>query len=161
MLGSVEYKRGATGVVAIALASSLMPFADDTTPLIPIPWPTFMTYLWVSWGYLLLLPAVFGATYFWLGGRSASRSVVFGVVTIVAALNAWWIAAHWTLGLDHPGAGFVRAVALENACAFAAVVGLALAGVLRRSNAASDYAYTGMFVALGWCAFPLFGSFDL
>jgi len=161
MPGSVEYKRAGIGVVAIVLASSLMPFADDTTPLIPIPWPNFMAYLWVSWGYLLLLPAVFAATYFWLGGRSASRSVVFGVAAIVAALNAWWIAAHWTLGLDHPGAAFVRAVALENAAAFAVVLGLALAGVLRRSNAARDYAYIGMFVVLGWCAFPLFGRFDL
>jgi hypothetical protein len=159
MLGSVEYKRAGIGVVAIALASSLMPFADDTTPLIPIPSPNFTAYLFVSWGYLLILPAVFALSYFWLGARSASRPLVFGVVTIVAALNAWWIAAHWTLGLAHPGAAFVRAVAIENAVAFAVVLGLALAGVLRRSSAASDYAYVGMFVVLGWCAFPLFGSF--
>ena len=161
MLGSVEYKRVVIGVVTIALASSLMPFADDTTPLIPIPSPNFLAYLFVSWGYLLLLPAVFAASYFALRGRSAYPWLVFGAVTIVAALNAWSIAANWQRGLDHPGADFIRVVALENAVAFAVVAGLALVGVLRRSSAASDYAYIGMFVALGWCAFPLFGRFDL
>jgi len=161
MRGSVEYKRVGIGVVAIALASSLMPFADDTTPLIPIPSLNFVAYLFVSWGYLLFLPAVFAATYFGLRGRGVFRAMVFGVVTIVVALNAWWIAANWELGLHHPGANFIRAVAVENALAFAAVLGLALAGVVRRSSAASDYAYIGVFVALGWCAFPLFGSFDL
>ena len=35
--------------------------------------------------------------------------------------------------------------------------GLATAGVLRRSNALSAYAYIGVFMALGWCAFPLLG----
>src|SRR6185295_7699264 len=105
--------------------------ADDTTPLIPIPLPTFTAYLLVSWAYLLILPAVFAVSYFRLGGRGTSRPLVFGVATIVAALNAWWIAAHWALGLEHPGAAFVRAVAIENAVAFVVVVGLALAGVLR------------------------------
>lgn len=161
MLGPVEYKRAAIGIAAILALSSLMRLADDTTPLIPIPSHNFLAYLLVSWGYLLFLPAVFAVSYWAIRGRPVFRGVVLGIVTTVAALNAWWIAAKWTLGLDYPGRSFVHGVAFENALAFALVIGLAVTGVRSRSNVASDYAYIGLFVSLAWCAFPLFGHFDL
>ncbi len=156
-----EQKRGAIGVAVITLASALMPFADDTTPLIPVPFHNFMAYLFVSWGYLILLPAVFVVSYWKIRGRESSRALVLGVTLLVAALDAWWIVMHWALGLDYPGRAFVHAIALENVLAFAVVIGLAVTAALRRSNAVSDYAYIAMFVALGWCAFPLLGRFDL
>ena len=161
MPGPVEYKRGAIGIVVIAVVSSLMRFADDTTPLIPIPAHNFMVYLLASWGYLLLLPAVFAASYWAIRRRAAYRSMVLGIVAAVAALNAWWIGAKWTAGLDYPGRSFVHGVAIENALVFVVVAALAVAGMRRRSDATSDYAYVGLFVALAWCAFPLFGRLDL
>jgi hypothetical protein len=91
----------------------------------------------------------------------ASGVLVLAVALLVAALDAGWIIVRWALGLDYPGGAFVRAIALENALAFAVVIGLVLTGVLPRSRAASDYAYIAMFAALGWCAFPLLGRFDL
>jgi hypothetical protein len=157
----VNYKRAAIGVAITAAASSLMPFADDTTPLIPIPSHNFVVWLAVSWGYLIFLPAVFAVSYRVLNGRAMSRMWVLGIALVVAAFDATWISTHWSLGLEYPGGAFVHAVAIENALAFAIVIAFAVAGVLRRSSAASDYAYMGLFVALGWCAFPLFGHFDL
>lgn len=157
MPGPNEYRRAAIGIGVIVVVSSLMRFADDTTPLIPIPVHHFMAYLLVSWGYLLLLPAVFAASYWAIRRHAVFRWIVLYVVALVAALNAWWIGAKWTAGLDYPGARFVHGVAFENALLFAVVAGLAVVGVRRRSNAASDYAYLGLFVALAWCAFPLFG----
>ena len=61
------------------------------------------------------------------------------------------------LELANLTAAYGQAVALENAVVFAGVLGLATAGVVRRSNAISGYAYVAMFMALGWCAFPLLG----
>ena len=160
MPGPVEYKRSAIGVAIIVAASSLMPFADDNTPLIPIPAHNFMVWSFVSWGYLLFLPAVFAASYTALSGREISRLWVLGIALVVTAFDVYWISMYWSLALDYPGAEFAHGVAVENALVFAVVIGLAVAGVLRRSSVVSDYAYIGMFVALGWCAFPLFGHFD-
>ncbi|MEO8467333.1 MAG: hypothetical protein ABI640_18565 [Gammaproteobacteria bacterium] len=157
----MDYKRAAVGIAIIVAASGLMPFADDTTPLIPIPSHNFAAWLFLSWGYLLFLPAVFVVSFRALAGRAISRTWVLGVALLVAAFDAYWISTYWSLGLDYPGHAFVHAVAIENALAFALVVGLAVVGVVRRSSAVSEYAYIGLFVALGWCAFPLFGHFDL
>ena len=156
-MGTEDKKRIAIGVAAIVLASCLMPFADDTTPLIPMPVHNFAAYLFVSWGYLLLLPAVFVMTYWQFGGRDHARVLVLCVTVVIALLDTYWIATQWAMGLEHPGRAFLLAVAIENALVFAGVLGLATAGVLRRSNALSAYAYIGVFMALGWCAFPLLG----
>ncbi len=161
MRGPDEKRRGVIGVIVIVAASSLMPFADDTTPLIPIPFHNFALYLWVSWGYLIFLPAVFAASYWVIAGRPSSRIVMLAIALAVAVLDVFWILRYWALGLDYPGAAFVHAVALENALAFAVVIALGIAGVLRRSIRVSACAYIALFAVLGWCAFPLFGRFDL
>jgi hypothetical protein len=157
VLNSDEKKRIAVGICAIVAASCLMPFADDTTPLIPIPVHNFAAYLFVSWGYLLLLPAIFALTYWQFGGRDHARVLVLSIALLIAALDAYWIFEYWALGLEHPRRAFVHAVALENAVAFVVVIGLAAAGVMRRSNVIAGYAYTAIFMALGWCAFPVLG----
>ena len=161
MRGPDENRRGAIGVLVTIVASSLMPFADDTTPLIPIPIHNFLLYSFVSWGYLIFLPAVFAASYWLLRGRPSTRVLTLAIALSVAALDAVWIVTHWALGLDYPGAAFVLAVAFENALAFAVVIALAIVGVARRSSRISAYAYIALFAALGWCAFPLLGRFDL
>ncbi|HVY65082.1 MAG TPA: hypothetical protein VHH11_09705 [Gammaproteobacteria bacterium] len=160
-MSSDERKRLVIGVVAIVLASSLMPFADDTTPLIPVPTHNFVAYLFLSWGYLLVLPAVFAVSYWAFGKRGTFRALVLGAALSIAVLNAYWIADRWEMGLDYPGARVTRAVVIENALMFAGVIALAGVGVLRGSRAISSYAYIALFVALGWCAFPLLGRVDL
>jgi hypothetical protein len=149
------------GVVAILAASALMPFADDTTPLIPIPAHQFLMYLFLSFAYLVFLPALYVASYSLLRSRRWFGPAVLMAAIVLAGLDALYFRWRWADGLGYPGERFTRVVALENGIAFALVIAFAAAGVSRRSPTMTNAAHLLLFVVLGWCAFPLLGRFDL
>jgi hypothetical protein len=138
-----------------------MPFADDTTALIPTPYPNFILYAFISFAYLGFLPLLYVGSYMLFRKGVLFAPLVLGLAVVLAALDALWIASNWERGLDYPGADFTRAVASENAMAFTFVIALASIGWIRRSRILTARAHLLLFIVLGWCAFPLLGRFDL
>lgn len=150
----------AGGLLVLAV-SALMPFASDGSALIPIPALQFVLWLIASYGYVLFLPVAYGVSLFLLWDSRFFGMAVLGFSLIVALLSVWWFVASWADGISYPGAGFTRAVAVENAVGLSAAIVLSLMGVARSSRPNTAAAHLALFLVLAWCAFPLLGRIDL
>jgi hypothetical protein len=138
-----------------------MPFADDATPLIPIPTHQFVLWLFTSYGYMLFLPAIYAISLHVLWDSRNFGLAVLGSSVLIALLTVAWFVTSWSDGIAYPGAGFTKGVAIENSAGIAVAIALSAIGVARSSKQSTATAHLVLFLVLAWCAFPLLGRADL
>ena len=138
--------------------SAMTPLSRLMSPVAPMPFYLVLLTWLMSFGSVLVVPAIYAVTFPWLCKSARFGAITLAFVLIVALLDALWFRSNWAYGVEYQGLHHTRTVAIENALVSVVAVGLAVLGRARKTQAAFSASYLLVFAGLAWCAFPYLGE---
>ncbi len=148
----------AAGTLVLAILSGLMLSVGVMTPLVPMPMHQVLLAWILGYGFIIVLPLCYLISLPLLWRLKAFGNIVIFSALIFASLSVVWFSSSWEFGQKYQGLVHTRIVAIENAIGIAAVLFLAIVGLVRESLHLQTAAYFLIFVMLSWCAFPYLGE---
>lgn len=129
-------------------------------PWLPVTLHGFLLWHIGSYGYLLVIPAVYTASLITLWRTRYFGEIVITLVVAIGALSAIWFVAGWELSVRYQGASYAQGVLRTNVAMLTVAIALSVTGVMRKSKRLNASAHLAVFAHLAWCAFPWLGGFD-
>ena len=143
--------------VLVALSSSLL-WSGVMSPVVPMPLHQILLAWTTTFGFLVVVPAIYLITLWRLWNSKRFPVAVLVVSLALAAMSALYFVSAWDYGVRYQGLEHTRIVAAENAIGLVVVLSLALVGFRLGAVKAQLAAYFLIFAMLSWCAFPYLGE---
>jgi hypothetical protein len=146
------------GVVAIATVSSLIFTVGVMTPFVPMPLYLFLLAWLLSYGFLLVMPAVYLLVFKFLRNKRSFGWGVFIATLVFSVLSIFYFSWSWEYGVKYQGEVHTKIVAVENIVGFIGLLVVAYLGIRNNSKVLQYSANLYLFLLLSWCAFPYLGE---
>lgn len=144
-------------IILLAM-SAFSILGSNRSPLNPLPFYFYFLVIFISYFSLFVMPVLYLAQ-IWLLNKAKRLSEIVLILTVgLAVLNFLHIVIAYKYGLVYRGSIYMHIVIFENIVIFLMAFSLAIYGLLKRSEFASNLAILFLFIALSWCAFPYVGE---
>lgn len=158
-MGALEKKwmlRGAIAIAAVTLLILLLNTLNFLRLLPPIH--VFVFSMFISFGYVLIMPGVYIILFSFLGDKKFFGKFVLMISIMFSILNMLYFLDAWKYGVKYQGEPYTLTVAVINIIGFLGVMTLAFLGLKRESKIMQYAANLLLFVLLSCFAFPLLGE---
>lgn len=146
------------GAVAIAAISSLLFTVGVMNPFVPMPRHLVILAWILSYGFLLVMPAVYLLVFNFLRKKGNFGWGVFIAALVLSFLSIFYFSGSWEYGVKYQGEAHTKIVAVENFVGFIGLLVLAYFGGRNKSKNLQYSANLFLFLLLSWCAFPYLGE---
>lgn len=155
---TLEKKWMIIGAIIIAIMSSPLFTTITASPLVPMPFYLIFLALFMSYGFILVLPLIYIIEFKLLYNKKNFGKIVLAMILLFSSLNIYYIWASWEYGIAYQGELHTIIVAIENAVCFLCLIILAYLGVAKNVKKLQYFANLLLFLLLSWCAFPYLGE---
>lgn len=157
-MNALEKKWMIVGAIIIFIISLPLFITITMSPLVPMPFYLIFLALFMSYGFILVLPLIYIIEFKLLYNKRNFGKIVLVKALIFAILNIYYIWASWEYGIAYQGELHTIIVTIENAICFLCLIILAYLAVLKNLKKLQYFANLFLFLLLSWCAFPYLGE---
>lgn len=146
------------GAAAIAAVSSLFLTADVMNPFVPMPLYLVILAWVLSYGFLLVMPAIYLIEFNFLRKKQNCGKGVLVAAFVFFVFSIFYFLVSWEYGVKYQGETHTKIVAALNLMGFIGLLVVAYLGVKKNSKILQYSANLYLFLLLSWCAFPYLGE---
>jgi len=159
-MGKTEKKWMYTGALMLVVTTLTPAFIETNhSPFAPFPIYLMIFARVLSFGYFLVMPALYILCFWLLNEKSFFGLFVFLTSLVVTILGVWFFIELWPYGLKYQGQRHTEIVAIENAIGFFIQILISFFGFISKSKTMQSFSLIFLFFLLSWCAFPYLGEY--